>query len=124
MNSVIIIGRLTKDPEGRTTQSGISAATFTVAVDRPFKAKDGKREADFLNVVAWRQSAEFVTKYAHKGDRIAVNGSIQTRNFTAQDGGKRYVTEIIADRVELLSAPHKTEDGLIEAPDEKLPWEE
>ena len=104
MNKVILTGRLTKDPEARVTQSGISQSTFDIAVQRRFKGADGKREADFLTVVAWRQQADYANKYATKGRMVAVEGSIQTRSYTAQDGTKRHVTEIIADNVELLDS--------------------
>lgn len=86
----------------RTTQSGISCSTFDVAVQRRFKGQDGKREADFLTVVAWRQTADYCNKYLTKGSRVAVEGSIQRRSYKAQDGSTRYVTEIIADSVEAL----------------------
>ena len=102
MNQVIITGNLAADIETRTTQSGITCATFRVAVQRRYADKQtGKRETDFLPCVAWRQPAEFLAKYAHKGDRVAVVGTIQTRSYDAQDGSKRYVTEIVADSVEL-----------------------
>ena len=104
MNKVIITGNLARDPEAFTTQSGISRSTFTVAVQRRFAGADGHREADFLTVVAWRQTADFCNKYLTKGRKVAVEGSIQTRNYDAQDGSKRYVTEIIADHVEALGS--------------------
>lgn len=98
----MITGNIARDPEARTTQSGISTSTFTVAVQRRFKNADGKHDADFLTVVAWRQTADFCNKYLSKGRKVAVTGSVQTRSYTAQDGSKRYVTEIIADHVETL----------------------
>lgn len=107
MNSVIIIGRMATDPEAFTTQSGISRSSFKVAVQRDHKNQNGTHDADFLPVVAWRQTADYVNKYMRKGSRIAVNGSIQTRTYDAQDGSKRYVTEIIADRVEGLGDPNR-----------------
>ena len=99
MNSVVLIGRLTKDPELRTTASNISVCSFTVAVDRRFKS-EGQPTADFINVIAWRQTAEFVSKYFRKGSRIAVVGSIQTRQWEDKEGQRRYATEVIADNVE------------------------
>ena len=99
MNQAIITGNLATDIDTRTTNSGVTCATFRVAVQRTH-SKD--KTADFLSVVAWRQNAEFLAKYASKGDRVAVAGSIQTRSYDAQDGSKRYVTEIIADSVEAL----------------------
>ena len=104
MNRAIIIGRLTKNPESRTTSSGIASTTFTVAVSRPFTSQNGEREADFLNCVAWRKQAENIAKYCTKGSQVAVEGRIQTRTYDAQDGSKRYVTEIIADNVTFLGS--------------------
>lgn len=127
MNKVLITGRLAADPEAFTTQSGVSRSTFDVAVQRRVKNKDGKYDVDFLTVVAWRQTADFCNKYLTKGRMVAVEGQIQKRSYTAQDNSKRYVTEIIADSVEGLGSPntdHTTNDGFVEAPDEKLPWED
>jgi len=104
MNKVIITGNLANDPEAHTTQSGIARSTFRVAVQRRFANAQGQREADFLTVVAWRQTADFCNKYLAKGRKVAVEGSIQTRSYDAQDGSKRYVTEIIADHVEALTS--------------------
>lgn len=98
LNKVIIGGRLTADPEPRQTQSGISVVTFTVAVNRQY-SKDEQREADFLNVTAWRATADFVARYFRKGSAICVCGSLRTRSYTAQDGSSRHVTEILADDV-------------------------
>ena len=103
MNKVILIGNLANDPEAFTTQSGISRSTFRIAVQRRFANAQGVREADFLTVVAWRQTADFCNRYLSKGRKVAVEGSIQTRSYDAQDGTKRYVTEIVADNVEFLS---------------------
>lgn len=99
MNKAIIMGRLTRDPELRTTQSQTPVASFTVAVDRRFKSADGERQADFIPVVAWRNNAEFVGKYFNKGSKIVVVGSIQTRNYEDKDGKRVYVTEIVADEM-------------------------
>lgn len=103
MNKVILIGNLTKDPELTTTNSGISVCRFTLAVSRRFVGASGERETDFLNIVAWRSQAENCSKYLKKGSKCAVTGSIQTRSYDAQDGSKRYVTEITADEVEFIS---------------------
>ena len=102
MNRVILIGNIASEIESRTTQSGIQNATFRIAVQRKFKNASGEREADFLPVVCWRQTAEFCTRYLSKGRKVAVEGSIQTRSYDAQDGSKRYVTEIIAESVEAM----------------------
>lgn len=104
MNKAILIGNLASDPESRTTASGISQCSFRLAVQRPFSNQQGVRETDFLTIVCWRQNADFCSRYLSKGNRIAVEGSIQTRSYDAQDGSKRYVTEIIADRVESLTS--------------------
>lgn len=98
LNKVIIAGRLTADPELKQTQGGISVVTFTVAVNRQY-SKDEQREADFLNVTAWRTTADFVARYFRKGSAICVCGSLRTRSYTAQDGSSRHVTEILADDV-------------------------
>ena len=108
MNKVILIGNLANDPESRTTQSGIAQCSFRLAVQRRFKGANGERDTDFLPVVCWRQTAEFAQKYLAKGRKVAVEGSIQTRSYDAQDGSRRYVTEIIADSVEAVGG---REDG-------------
>ena len=99
LNKAIIMGRLTKEPEKRSTQNGTSVTTFTVAVDRSFKTKDSEKQTDFINCVAWRQTADFVAQHFAKGQMIAVVGSIQTRSYADRDGKNRTVTEIIADEV-------------------------
>lgn len=97
-NHVVLIGRLTAEPELKTTNSGTSVCSFCMAVDRPFKDQNGNKQVDFLNVVAWKGTAEFVSKFFHKGSAIGVAGSIQTRSWTDKDGNKRTTTEIVADR--------------------------
>ena len=104
MNKVVLIGRLTKDPELRYTQSNIPAASFTLAVNRNFQNQNGEREADFINIVMWRKQAETAKKYLAKGSLIAVEGRIQTRNYDGQDGKKVYVTEVVADNFEFLES--------------------
>ena len=104
MNKVILIGNLANDPEAFTTQSGVSRSTFRIAVQRRFANAQGVREADFLTVVAWRQTADFCNRYLTKGSKIVVEGNIQNRSYDAQDGSKRYVTEIIADNIEALGS--------------------
>lgn len=102
MNKVILIGNLTKDPEHKTTPNGISVTTFTVAVQRRMKNAEGKYDADFINIVAWRSTADFVAKYFEKGSRIGIVGNIQTRSYEDKHGEKRYITEVIADEVEFV----------------------
>ena len=104
MNKAILIGNLANDPESRTTSSGIAQCTFRLAVQRRFANAQGVREADFLTIVCWRQTAELCARYLSKGRKVAVEGSIQTRTYDAQDGTKRYVTEIVAESVEFLGS--------------------
>lgn len=104
LNRVILIGRLTKDPELRYTPNGVAVTTFTLAVDRNFTNQQGQREADFLNIVTWRGLAENVANYLKKGRLAAVEGKIQTRNYENNDGKRVYVTEIVADNVRFLES--------------------
>lgn len=105
MNKVFLIGNLTKDPEMRSTQSGVAVCNFTIAVNRRFRnPQTRQQETDFLNIVAWRQLAELCGRYLTKGRKVAVVGSIQTRTYEAQDGSKRSAFDIVADEVEFLSA--------------------
>lgn len=103
MNVAILIGRLTKDPELRYIPStGKAVATFAIAVDRPFTTKDGQKQADFFNIVVWGKIAENCANYLAKGRMAGIKGQIQNRSYDAQDGTKKYVTEIIADQVQFL----------------------
>ena len=100
LNHIVIMGRLTRDPELRRTASGIAVASFTLAVDRDFAAKDGgERETDFIDCVAWRQTGEFVSKYFAKGRMAVVSGRLQIRNWNDKDGNKRRSAEVVADNV-------------------------
>lgn len=110
MNKVMLIGRLTKDPEFTTTANGISVCRFSLAVDRKFTNENGEKEADFINIVVWRGLAENCNKYLRKGNKAGIVGSIQIRTYDAQDGSKRYATEIVADEVEFLSSPNENEN--------------
>lgn len=111
MNRVVLTGRLTRDPELRTTQSGVSVCTFTIAVDRRYKNGSGEREADFLPCVAWRETGDFVKKYFNKGRRICVEGSVQARSYETADGDKRWVTEIIVDHAEFVDSKPEGEQA-------------
>ena len=115
MNKVVLIGNLVRDPEVRATQSGISVCNFTVAVNRRFKKENGEQETDFLNVIAWRQLAELCSKYLAKGRKVAVTGSIQTRQYEAKDGSKRTAWDIVADEVEFLT-PQNQQSSTQSAP--------
>lgn len=131
MNKVILIGRLVKDPEIRYTQSGKGAASFVLAVDRRF-SKEGQQTADFIPIVAWNKLAEIIGNNLTKGRRISVEGRMQVRNYDAQDGTKRYVTEVIADEVEFLDSrkdgqPKPEQQGKssfdgANIPDEEIPF--
>lgn len=113
MNKAVLSGNLTREPEVKTLPSGVTVCTFTLAVGRKFKNANGEKETDFIPIVAWRQQAEAASKYLHKGSKAAVSGSIQTRNYEAQDGTKRYVTEIIADEVEFLDSRNAAEQSTV-----------
>lgn len=102
INRVILVGRLTKDPEYRQTPSGVSVATFTLAVNRSFTNSQGEREADFINVVVFRKQAENVSKYLSKGSLAGVDGRIQSRNYENNEGRRVFVTEVVADNVQFL----------------------
>ena len=102
MNAVVMIGRLVADPELRYTGSGKAVATMNIAVDRAFKGPDGQKQTDFFAVVAWGKIAENCANYLSKGRLVGIRGSIQNRSYDAQDGSKRYVTEIMADEVQFL----------------------
>ncbi|GGG08742.1 single-stranded DNA-binding protein [Paenibacillus aceti] len=111
LNRVILIGRLTRDPELRYTPSGVAVTQFTVAVDRPFTSQSGEREADFIPVVTWRQLAETCANYLRKGRLVAVEGRIQVRNYENNEGKRVYVTEVIADNVRFLESNREAGAG-------------
>ena len=108
MNKVVLIGRLTRDPELRYTGSNIPVATFSLAVNRPFSNQQGEREADFINIVVWRKQAENVKNYLTQGSQVAVEGRIQTRTYDDNNGQKRYITEVVADNVEFLGSKNSS----------------
>jgi single-strand DNA-binding protein len=103
MNRVILIGRLTKDPELRYTPSGVAVTKFTLAVDRPFVNSNGEREADFLPVIVWRKTAEAAANHLKKGSQVAVDGWIQVRHYDNEEGRRVYVTEVVAENLRFLS---------------------
>ena len=110
MNRVILVGRLTKDPELRYTQSGKGVASFTVAVNRPFKT-NGEQEADFINGVVWGKPAENLANYMKKGSQIGVDGRIQTRSYDNNEGKRVYVTEVVADSVSFLDSKGQSQNN-------------
>ena len=99
LNKIILMGRLTRDPELRRTESGTAVCSFSIAVDRDFKSKNGEKETDFIDIVSWRATAEFVSKYFTKGRMAVVEGRLQIRDWTDKEGGKRVAIEIVADNV-------------------------
>ena len=107
LNRVILIGRLVADPELRYTPSGVPVANCRIAVDRPFKNAAGERETDFINIVAWRQRAEFAANYLGKGRLVAIDGRLQIRQWTTQDGQKRSTAEVVADDLQGLDRPRE-----------------
>ena len=108
-NKVILGGRLTADPELKSTSGGVSVTTFSVAVNRKYSGDNAEQKSDFINVVAWRQTAEFVSRYFRKGSSICVVGSIQTRSWTDKDGQKRYATDVVADEVLFVDSKKDSE---------------
>ncbi|WP_048601613.1 single-stranded DNA-binding protein [Rubeoparvulum massiliense] len=104
INRVVLVGRLTRDPELRYTPSGVAVATFTLAVNRTYKNAQGEREADFINIVVWRQLAELCANYLKKGRQAAVDGRLQTRSYENNEGRKVYVTEVVAENVQFLDS--------------------
>lgn len=111
LNRIVLIGRLTRDPELRYTPAGVAVTQFTLAVDRNFTGQNGEREADFIPVVTWRQLAETCANYLRKGRLTAVEGRIQVRNYENNDGKRVYVTEVIADNVRFLESNRSNEQG-------------
>jgi len=105
MNVVILIGRLVADPELKYTPSGIATCSFRIAVDRRFKSASGERQTDFINIVTWRQQAEFVANYMSKGRLVAVHGTLQVRSWVQQDGQKKFFTDVVAEDVQGLDRP-------------------
>ena len=108
MNKVVLIGRLTRDPELRYTGSNIPVATFSLAVNRNFTNQQGEREADFINIEVWRKQAENVKNYLSQGSQVAIDGRIQTRTYDDQNGQRRYITEVVADNIEFLGSKNSS----------------
>lgn len=109
INRVVLTGRLTRDPELKTTQSGLSVASFTLAVNRQFTDSQGKREADFINCVIWRKAAENLCKFTHKGSLIGIDGRLQTRSYDNNNGQKVFVTEVVVDSFSLLESKNESQ---------------
>ncbi len=116
LNKIIIMGRLARDPELRRTQSGVSVTSFRIACDRDFKSQSGEKETDWIDVVAWRNTAEFVSKYFNKGRMAIVEGRLQTRDWTDKDGNKRTAVEVVADNVYFGDSKRDGQGGGYDAP--------
>ncbi len=112
LNKVILMGRFTRDPELRSTPQGISTCSFSIAVDRNFVRQGEERKADFINCVAWRQTAEFISKYFKKGSLVALEGSIQTRSWDDQDGKKRYATDVVVNQVYFAESKRDSQSSI------------
>lgn len=121
MNVVCLMGRLVADPELKQTPTGVSVCSFRIAVDRTYQAKGQERQADFINLVAWRQTAEFVCRFFRKGSRIAVTGSLQSRQYTDQSGNKRTAYEVVCDNVSFVDPKSANPGGGYAAPDSQIP---
>lgn len=133
LNRIILIGRLTKDPELRYTPNGVAVSQFTLAVDRNFKNQQGQKETDFINIVVWQKQAESVANYLFKGKMAAVDGRLQIRNYEGKDGQRKYITEVIAETVRFLSPKSESDNssnsgssdfigGQFEGADDDLPF--
>lgn len=130
MNKVILIGNLTRDPEYKTTSGGVAVCRFTLAINRRFADANGNKAADYITVIVWRQLADLCARYLSKGKKAGVVGQIQSRSYDAQDGSKRYVTEVVADEMEFLSAssgqnappPDAARQGFVQVDDDELPF--
>ena len=118
LNVVALMGRLTADPELRTTPAGVSVTSFTIAVDRSFVKQGEERQADFINCVAWRGTADFVAKYFQKGSLIAVDGSIQTRRYQDKDGHNRTAFEVVVDNAHFAGSKEKPAQSTYSAPEQ------
>jgi len=120
MNSIVLVGRLTRDPELRYVASGDPVANFALAVERAYRNAEGEREVDFIDIVAWRKLAENTAKYTGKGHLVAVRGRLQIRSYDTQDGQKRKVAEVVADTVRFLGAPRNGNDTAVDVPERSV----
>lgn len=123
MNNIVLLGRLTKDADIRSTQSGKVVASFTLAVDRPY-TQNGKREVDFIACQIWGKSAEVLSKSVHKGQRILLEGRLQIRQYTDKNGNKRTAAEVVADRFEFIERKEQTESQGMENFGQQMPFDE
>lgn len=124
LNHIVLMGRLTKDPELRRTGSGIAVTSFTLAVDRDFKDQNGEKQTDFIDCVAWRSGAEFVSKYFSKGRMAVVSGSLQIRKWQDKEGNNRYRAEVVADNVYFADSKRDGSDFPVVGNDDANPFED
>ena len=124
MNSIVLLGRMTKDAEVRYTSTGKVVASFSLAVDRPYTGEDGKHEADFIDCVIWGKSAETLGNSVHKGQRVLVEGRLQIRQYTDKNGNKRTAAEVVADRFEFIERKEQTESQGMENFGQQMPFDE
>lgn len=124
MNSIVLLGRMTKDAEVRYTSTGKVVASFSLAVDRPYTGTDGKREADFINCTIWGKSAETLGNSVHKGQRVLVEGRLQIRQYTDKNGNKRTAAEVVTDRFEFIERKEQTETQGMETFGQQMPFDE
>ena len=111
MNVICLLGRLVADPELKSTQNGIAVTSFCIAVDRSYQPKGQERQTDFINCVAWRNTAEFITRFFHKGQRIALQGSLQSRNYNDREGNKRTAYEVVIDNASFVDPKSSNSDA-------------
>lgn len=123
MNKVVLVGRLTAKPELRYTSSNTAFLRFTIAVNRNFTSADGKREADFINVVAWRKQAETISKFFDKGNLIAIEGRLQTGSYDDRDGNKRYTMDVALDNFEFVEGKNKSQVDMTDSSSEPSPYD-
>lgn len=123
MNNIVLLGRLTKDADIRSTQSGKVVASFTLAVDRPY-TQNGKKEADFIACQIWGKSAEVLGKSVHKGQRVLLEGRLQIRQYTDKNGNKRTAAEVVTDRFEFIERKEQTEPQGMETFGQQMPFDE
>lgn len=123
LNRVILIGRLVKDPDLRYTPSGVAVSNFVIAVNRPF-LQNGERQTDYINCVTWRKQAENLSTYVKKGDQVAVEGMIQTRNYEGKDGKRVYVTEVMAESIQFLESKGQSQNNKPQQQSNDNPFQE
>jgi len=123
MNHIILIGRLTRDPELRHTQSSTAVANFSIAVDRGFKNANGEKETDFINCTAWRKTAELIAQYCTKGKQVAVSGAMQSRKYQDKEGNNRTIYEVLVDNIQFLGSATNTQNTTTDNDNDNTPYD-